>query len=200
MKLIVNEDSQKKGSWEAHFERIYQDNFERMLRYAYSITEDKILSEEVISEVFISVWNRKDEILSIENAQAYLSKCVKNLCVRKLSQTKKLYSIDLFEEKYHQHQVDPENILIGKELEELIESVTDQLTPHGRLVYDMARNKGYSNERIAKELEISEHTVRKHMSNVLKEFKKGLFKDQTGEYLRIAKMISLIIFSIGLGF
>ncbi len=199
MQFTIHKNADTPGS-EKWFEDIYHEHFEKLLRYAYSITERKEMAEDVVSEVFITFWNRRNQSVEIKNVEAYLIQSVKHLSIRKLknAKTETLSSVD--ESKY-QHSLDPEHILIGKELESVISEVVDSLTPHGKLVYDMARNKGLSNQMIAKELDMNEATVRKHLSNVMKAFKTALDKhldskkdDQSGsdQKFRIGATITLL--------
>ncbi len=169
------------------FEAIYNDHFEGLLRYAFSIAEDKATAEDVVSEVFIALWKRRDQLDEIQNVEAYLVQSVKHLTIKKIkkSRTETFGPID--ESKYPQ-TLNPENILIGKELESVINQVVQSLTPYGKLVYDMAKNKGYSNEKIARELDMNQATVRKHLSNVIKAFKAALKNQQQSEEGKIIKL------------
>tara|TARA_Y100001972_G_scaffold129276_1_gene195987 strand:- start:9874 stop:10488 length:615 start_codon:yes stop_codon:yes gene_type:complete len=169
------------------FESIYNEHFECMLRYAFSIAEDKATAEDVVSEVFISLWNKKDQLGDIKNVEAYLVQSVKHLSIKKIKKSRRETLGPIDESKYPQ-ALNPENILIGKELESVINQVIQSLTPYGKLVYDMARNKGYSNEKIAKELDMNQTTVRKHLSNVIKAFKIALKNQQDSEDSKIIRL------------
>ena len=39
------------------FEKIYEGNFERLIRYAFSITKDKEIAEDVVADVFAHPFN-----------------------------------------------------------------------------------------------------------------------------------------------
>lgn len=186
MQFTIHKNAHEPGS-DKWFEAIYNDHFEGLLRYAFSIAEDKATAEDVVSEVFISLWNRKDQLDEINNVEAYLVQSVKHLSIKKIKKSRKETLGPIDESKYPQ-ALNPENILIGKELESVINQVVQSLTPYGKLVYDMARNKGYSNEKIAKELDMNQATVRKHLSNVIKAFKTALKNQQESEEDKIIKL------------
>jgi uncharacterized protein (DUF1501 family) len=42
------------------FEKIYEGNFERLIRYAFSITKDKEIAEDVVADVFANLWDKRD--------------------------------------------------------------------------------------------------------------------------------------------
>lgn len=186
MQFTINKSARDADN-DKWFEAIYNDHFEGLLRYAFSITEDIATAEDVVSEVFISLWNRKDQPNEINSLEAYLIQSVKHLAIKKIKNSRREILGPINELKYPQ-ALNPENILIGKELESVIEQVIQSLTPYGKLVYDMAKNKGYSNEKIAKELDMNHATVRKHLSNVIRSFKIALKNQQDSED---SKIISL---------
>jgi len=175
MQLTANKENEDQSSIEKWFEEVYHEQFEGLLRYGFSITENKTLAEDVVAEVFISLWNKRQEINTIKNLNAYLARSVRNLSIKKLKQSRREMAGPIDESILH-HALDPEHILIGKELDDLIHEVMHKLTPHAKLVYDMAKIRGFSNDKIALELGITVNTVRKHLGNVLKQFKTALFK------------------------
>ncbi len=186
MQFTIQKSAHDAGS-DKWFEAIYNDHFEGLLRYAFSITEDTATAEDVVSEVFISLWNRKDQPAGINNVEAYLIQSVKHLAIKKIKKSRRETLGPIDESKYPQ-ALNPESILIGKELESVIDQVIQSLTPYGKLVYDMAKNKGYSNEKISKELDMNQATVRKHLSNVIKAFKEVLKNQQDSEEGKIIRL------------
>ncbi|MEQ9289137.1 MAG: sigma-70 family RNA polymerase sigma factor [Cyclobacteriaceae bacterium] len=174
------------------FEKTYETNFERLYRYSYSITKDKQTAEDVVSEVFMGLWKKGSECLEIKNIGAYLQVSVRNLAVKKVSVKSNWFSYSDQDESLQVTDIiNPENLLMGKELELLISQMTADLSPHRQLVFDMAKNKGYSHKRIAEELGVSQRTVEKHLQIVIKTLKDGLKKyleKSDGTYRFISKI------------
>lgn len=157
------------------FEEVYEANFERLYRYAFSITKSQQLAEDVVSEVFLNIWNKKPDYANIKELNAYLHVSVKHLAIRMISKDPQRFSYSTYDETMQiSDTVDPENLLLGKELEKIIEKIIADLSPHSRIVYDMVKNKGYSYQKISEELGISKRTVESHMHNVLKKLKDEL--------------------------
>ena len=44
------------------FEKIYLGNFERLIRYAFSITKDKGIAEDVVADVFTYLWDKRHQL------------------------------------------------------------------------------------------------------------------------------------------
>ncbi|MBU2884743.1 sigma-70 family RNA polymerase sigma factor [Gilvimarinus agarilyticus] len=168
------------------FEEVYDVHFERLFRYAFSITKNKQLAEDVVSEVFTNIWKNKPDYDSIRELNSYLHVSVKHLAIRQVSKDPQRFSYSTYDETLQiSDSIDPESLLLGKELGKIIERILDTLSPHSRLVYDMARTEGKSYQEIADELGITKRTAETHVHQVLKKLKVQLrehFKDTDNIY------------------
>lgn len=184
------------------FEMIYDENFERLYRYAYSITKKKDLAEDVVSEVFLNIWNMRPDYNSIRELRSYLHVSVKHLAIRQVSSNPHQYSHSVYDETIQiSDVVDPESLLLAKELEELIASVVNGLSDQCRLVYDLSKIKGLGHQEIAEELGISKRTVEAHIYQVFKLIKAALREHFKGSeinypYLTRLGMLSPMIMSM----
>lgn len=165
-------DSNQFENW---FVEMYESNFERLFRYAFSITKNKMLAEDTVSEVFMNIWNNKPDYHSIKELKAYLHVSVKHQAIRLVSKDLGKFSYSDYDESLQiSEAVDPENLMIGKELEALIAGVLKQLSPHASLVYELSKNDGLSNQEIATELGVSKRTVENQLYGAIKEIKTAL--------------------------
>ncbi|MEP0366855.1 MAG: sigma-70 family RNA polymerase sigma factor [Cyclobacteriaceae bacterium] len=163
------------------FEVIYESNFEGLYRYAFSIVKDKQIAENIVSEVFEGIWTKKPDYQNIKHLESYLRVSVKHLAIRMASRDPHRFSYSSYDESLEvSDSVDPENLLIAKELEEIVQSVLDGLPMNCRLIYDMVKTKGFSYQQIADELGISKRTVENQMYKVISKLKKRL-EDHFGE-------------------
>lgn len=153
------------------FRVIYDKYIHDLYRYSRKLHIDSERADDIIQEVFISLWNRKDD-LNIENLRSWLY-----MAVRK----KMLY--ELRKEKYHtkyQESLisfinpfwDPiTEQLQAKQLEEFINAEIAKLPPKMREVFILSRQQHLSHKEIAAALSISESTVKKQVNNVLRIFR-----------------------------
>lgn len=178
------------------FEEVYEDHFEILYRYAFSITKNKQQAEDVVSDVFANIWRTKPDYSNIKELSAYLHVSVKHLAIRQVSQDPQRFSHFNYDESLQiSDSINPENLLLGKELDKIINEVLNALPGQGRLVYDMARTEGRSYDEISIELGISKRTVEGHIHTVLKKIKTRLlahFKDADQSSLFISHLGSLI--------
>ena len=167
----LNQDA----DFKAWFEEVYEMHFERLYRYAFSITKQQQAAEDVVSEVFLNIWNRKPDYKTIQELGSYLHVSVKHLAIRQASKDPGKFSYSTYDESLQiSDAIDPENILLGEELQELIQQVIDGLSPHSKIVFELAKQKGYTYQEIAEEMGISKKTVESHMYIVLKKMKEAL--------------------------
>jgi len=80
-----NEESLKKI-----FVNIYEDNFERLIRFAFSITKEKGLAEDAVSQVFANLWAKKDGLHKIREIKFYLNTSVRNQAIKIMAKNAKL--------------------------------------------------------------------------------------------------------------
>ena len=157
------------------FEQIYASNFEQLFRYAFSITKDKGLAEDVVSEVFTNIWDKKPDHTNIKELRSYLSISVKHLAIRLASKDPQKFTYSNYDETLQISDViDPENLLLGKELKQVIDSVVAEASPKCQIVYELAKVKGLSFQQIADEMGISKRSAESHMHQVIKKLKNEL--------------------------
>lgn len=161
------------------FEKIYEGNFERLIRYAFSITKDKEIAEDVVADVFANLWDKRDQLNNIKELRFYLNASIRNQAIRTIKKHTKLPLLATKNESSDHltfsDNIDPENLLMGKELGNMIAGVINSLPPQAGKIYNLSKN-GKSNQQIAIDLEISKRTVENHLYSVFKKFKEELKK------------------------
>ncbi len=155
----------------AAFQAIYDRFWQKLFTLAVYKTGDREDAEEIIQDIFISLWNRRSE-LNIEFLEAYLTKAVK------------LKLIDRLRQKIKSHtKIDLDTISISTEIIDYltIEDFTAQveeslrkLSTKTREVYDLSRNHEKSQKEIAEYLNLTEKAVEYHITKALKQLKLDL--------------------------
>lgn len=195
--LSLNKEDQFK-SW---FEQIYAQHFERLYLYAFSITKHKHLAEDVVSEVFLNIWNNQPNHDDISDVKSYLYVSVKHLAIRLASKDPGKFTYSTYDEALQiSDAIDPEKLLINSELKVVIDKVLKRLNPQSGIIYDLVKNKGLTHKEIAGELGITEKTVSNQMNLILNKIRAGItnYLDDSGQYdtlMRISRLVSLLIIS-----
>ena len=154
------------------FTEIYNRYWKRLFALAYSYTKDKYAAEEIVQEVFFSLWNRKGT-LKIETLSSYLATAIK------FSVFKSVYTrnrqAQIIEGIAKTMMADlPEDLVHAKFLEEYVNGIVEQLPEKCRQVYKYSRQQGLSAQEIAAEMNIAEKTVEAHLTKALKVLRLNL--------------------------
>lgn len=142
---------------------------------AYKMTRSVELAEDIVQEVFITLWNKRKHIGNLENPEGYLFKILHNCILaqfRKMAVERRLRAHLALENDDDNNPV--EALLLDKENREILENVISQMPAQQQLVYRLAKQEGLSREEIASRLGLSPNTVRNHLSAAV-EFIRNYF-------------------------
>lgn len=156
---------------ESAFTTIYNRYWKRLLAIAYSNLKDKTLAEEVVQEVFISLWNRRCN-LHVASLEAYLAKAVKFSTFKSIHRNKRHAEIENSISISDAYIAD--EIIESKFLKEYLEGVIEKLPNKCRLVFKLSRESYLTNKEISQNLAISEKSVEAHITRALKVLKYNL--------------------------
>jgi RNA polymerase sigma-70 factor (family 1) len=166
---------------EMAFSMIYKKYWEKLLVIAGRRLNDLAEAEEAIQDIFLNLWKRRATFklqVGFENyfAVAVKFEIINRLAKRARESTRDMeFAIDLNNIKnssYDSFDLD----VLQKQLEHTISS----LPPKCQLIFRMSREAEFANKKIAKELNISEKAVEKHITFALKTL-----RTRFGQYLAI---------------
>lgn len=171
----------KKGNKTA-FEMLFKTNYQRMCAYAVSFVSQDDLAEDIVAEIFIRFWEKRESVNITVSVSSYLFQSVKNSCINYLNREKSRKSmiseneINLLDLKINYPISDryPLSDLISKELEEKIHSEIEKLPEQCREIFRLSRFENLSHKEIAEKLNISENTVKVQIYRALSKLRNGL--------------------------
>jgi len=142
-----------------------------LIQFAVSITRSRQLSEEIVSDVFLKIWEKRQQLDKIENLQFYLFTAVKNRAINKLHEQKKnpVISIDSVAVEFKTIYHDPEQKMISAEMISQIQAIIRQLPPRCQLIFKLIKEDGLKYKEVAELLHLSLKTVENQMSLALKK-------------------------------
>ncbi len=126
-------------------------------------------AEEIVQEVFVKIWENRHKIDAYSSFESFLFTIAYNTTMtlfRKRVNEKKyleyLKSLQTFEQA-----PDLLDEIHFNELSRRVEMLLNELTPRQKEIFQLSREKGLTHDEIAKDLNISVNTVKKHMANTL---------------------------------
>ena len=67
------------------YKELYLLMFNNLQKFAYSMVKSREVAEELVSDVFIKLWQMKDQLSTIRNLKVYLYCITKNLSLNHLA-------------------------------------------------------------------------------------------------------------------
>ena len=149
------------------FQKVFNDCYESLCQYAFTILKDMDEAEDVVQATFIKIWENRKE-LDIKHAiRSYLFRAVYHKCINQLEhRTVKLKYLDHGMREKSSEVQHPE--IFPDELEQNIKNAINRLPPQCRLIFVMSRYEELRYSEIAQKLGISVNTVENQVSKALK--------------------------------
>lgn len=168
-------DSVELGS---DFEHLFGKYFARLNSYAFKIVKNRDSAEDIVQDLFLSIWDRRDSIDPL-TVESYLFVSLRNRCISHIRKSQTKYGIfkDVDDTIYLDNITnidmchDNPQTLIYDELKSGVDSAISQLPERCRIVFKMSREEGLKNREIAEKLDINIKSVEKHLSKALKRIK-----------------------------
>lgn len=159
------------------FKLFFDKYYSSFCLYANSILDDLELSQDIVSDCFVRIWERKDKILIKTSIEKYLLLSVRNSIYSYLrSPRSRTVDINLIIERLENTPVEEYDI----DKEETIQRVyklIEELPEQRRRVLEMATFKGMSYKDIAEKLNISVNTVKTQLSRAYRFLREKLMND-----------------------
>jgi len=174
IKLI---DSLKKGDAKA-YTYLINNYHHKLCVYAYTLTHNHDDSEDIVQNVFIRVWKKRDRLKSDFSLQSFLYKSVYNEFIDQYRKNKHVLPI---EKKY----IDALSTTIEKENEDhlnhlinLVKIEIEKLPPKCKQTFLLSKQEGLTNIEISEYLNVSIKSVEAHITKAF-----SILRQKTGEKL-----------------
>jgi RNA polymerase sigma-70 factor (ECF subfamily) len=160
---------------EKEFESLFRSSYITLVRYAKTILKDHDEAEDVVQDLFSTIWSDREKISIESSLKGYLFRAVHNKCLHRIQHNMVI--------ERHNKEVsvirtesndNPAEILNHKELQIRISGILKRLPERCSTIFYMNRFEGLKYAEIAGILSVSVKTVEANMGKALKEFRKAL--------------------------
>lgn len=157
-------------------EQIYHAHWESVFDAAFKRVGDEDVAQDIVQEIFISLWQNRKTLEIKGELGAYLHGAVKyrvinhfrSVAMRDGHQTEFAF---LMEDK---HTAPADSGLILQDADREVEQAMAQLPERMRLMVAMSRKEDKTIKEIASELDVSVQTVKNQITAAMKILKKNL--------------------------
>lgn len=146
------------------FTTLFDHYSPKILHVAGLFTHSLSESEDILQDVFMKVWLKRDQLTTITDFNSWIFILTRNLSINALNKiaraevkNQRLAGYLPFTEEHAGGSVE------FKDIENLIRQALQLLTDQQRRVFELSRLNGMNREEIAKELGLSPNTVKMHL-------------------------------------
>lgn len=122
---------------------------DKLFRYAFNILDNQMAAEDVVQEVMIKVWKKKDELARIENKEAWCMTVTRNLALDKKRKVKGYHEPVENHYQLADRNATPVDVMERSEIMEVIKKSISELPQDQRQVIHLRDVEGYSYKEIA---------------------------------------------------
>ena len=147
------------------FRQIFDALFSNLTKFSFSFVHSKEAATEIVDELFVQLWVKRDDIMKINDLRVYLYTATKNASLNYISKKAKQIELEPYENLQVQMTdlVSPEQIMISKEMLQKIKEAIDSLPPRCKLIFKFVREDGLSYSEVAEILGLSIKTIDSQM-------------------------------------
>jgi len=151
------------------FYNLYERYSKRLYGFVLRYIKQKSDAEEIVQEVFIKIWESRSKIDVYSSFESFLFTVAYNTTIS-------LFRKRVSEKKYLEHlkslqqfesTPDLTDEIHFNELNKKVKSLLNELTPRQKEIFQLSREDGLTHNEIAKKMNISLNTVKKHITNTL---------------------------------
>ncbi len=174
------------------FKQVFLSYEKPVYYFVLSITKSEYISEEILQEVFIRLWSRRELLDPQQSFDGYLFTIARNLTYNYLRDASRRESVrdELWSNIQAQYQ-QVETDIIFEEYKEIVEDIIRNLPRQKRSIYQLSRQQGKSHSEIADMLGISPKTVKNHLWNTMSTIRHQL-KPYLDDTLRVVIYIMFL--------
>ncbi|WP_234734192.1 RNA polymerase sigma-70 factor [Tellurirhabdus bombi] len=173
---------------ESLFEKVFRQYYSVLCQYANTFLKDWDDAEETVQAVFLTIWEKRENLDIQVSLKSYLYRAVHNRCLNRLRHV-------AVQAEYQQQAAydgiqsaeTPTQTLIADELSVRLQEAIQQLPTQCRLIFEMSRFEELKYQEIADRLGLSIKTVENQIGKALR-----ILRTELADYL------PLLILELGL--
>jgi RNA polymerase sigma-70 factor (family 1) len=155
------------------FNRLFDKYWVQVYKTAYKFLNDKAASEEVVHDIFLSLWTRRHDV-QVHSFPAFLLTATRYQVYTRKKEKRLTVSRPTLPETAIHNEAD--HRIRQSELYDQLQRILQQLPDRCQEIFRLSRFEYLSNEEIAERLGISKRTVENQLTHALRHVR-GHLKD-----------------------
>lgn len=161
------------------YDELYRLLYSRLVHFSAAIVGSFHLAEEIVSDVFIMIWQKREELRVVENPVVYIYISTRNRSLNSLQQQRRHRheSLEQLDTDALAMSPDPEHNMISAEIAQKIEAAIRSLPDRCQLIFRLVKQDGLKYKEVAALLEISPKTVDAQLAIAVKKVAEAIRLD-----------------------
>lgn len=154
---------------EQAFAKLFDAYHQQLGEYVFRITESLPVTEEIVQDVFVKLWLKRDILPGLESFSNYLFILLRNHTIsylRKKARERTQYQ--QWAQTFEQEETADET---SEQYRVWIDEAIEQLPGRQKEIYLLSRYQKLTQKQIAEQLQISPHTVKTHLERAMTTIK-----------------------------
>lgn len=171
---------------EQAFKQLYEEYYAPFCLYAKRFIEDKEAREDIVSDVFASLWDKIDSFeLDSDTTLGYIKMCVKNSCLNYLKHQEYEWNYaEIIRKKAPVYENEPDSVYTLDDLYRMLYETLNNLPESYRTVFIESFFNGKTHAEIAEELNLSVKSVNRYKQRTIE-----LLRNELKDYMPLLALI-----------
>lgn len=159
---------------EAAFDTIFRTWYAPLVRLATGMLRTKAIAEEIVQDVMLEVWRRRDSLVTEGSPQSYLFRATRNRALNHLRHERVVQRSEPHLVEERSKAPTGTGGLVEEEIDVALRRAVSELPPRCREVFELSRGHGLRYSEIAETLGISVKAVEAQMGKALRTLRERL--------------------------
>jgi RNA polymerase sigma-70 factor (ECF subfamily) len=159
---------------ERAFETLFRDYHAPLCAFAYRYLGARDVAEEIVQEIFLFIWERRETLDIRGSFKTYLFTSVRNAAVSYLRHERIVRRHEVASAPFLVQGTSADRELVHNELKVAVRQAIADLPARCQLVFTLHREEGLTYNEIGKVMGIAPKTVENHMIRALKGLREAL--------------------------
>ncbi|MBK9736043.1 MAG: RNA polymerase sigma-70 factor [Saprospiraceae bacterium] len=162
-------------------ESLYGQFYEKLCNQVYFILHDSDIAEDIVQEVFVEIWKKREDLNVLLSIEAYLKRACRNRALNFIRDNHIKWEEESTLVGFEDAGFTTDQYLSAEELNIKIQRLISDLPEKCGIIFSLSRYEDMSYSEIASELNISVKTVENQISKALKVLRSEIYKKTTNE-------------------
>jgi RNA polymerase sigma-70 factor (ECF subfamily) len=153
------------------YKELFLSFYPYLLDFAFSLIKSRESAEEIVSDLFIKIWEKRKELEKIDNLKVYVYVATRNIAFNYIDKQKRAATnnIEDYPTEFVSRYFDPEQLMITSDMIARIDKAIDHLPPKCKMIFKLVKEDNLKYREVADILNISIKTVENQLAIALRK-------------------------------